>query len=445
MVDGGLRSAAYTNALANLDASLSRLDEREGRALDQITDVILVSSSSRSGSSLLVELLKTSQRFDHLCAEINPFLRLAGLGWPHSSTGSDALTGADYSGPARAILLRHLGAEIGEPGDMPRFVGEDRRYMERLYRRLCIQWPLETFSIDHVRAAATLAQQKARQSFASPADTEREFQLFFTLLLMELRAVHPAINPYYYDLDRRLVADVSPSTPIPSGPPSAVIIEEPPFVLVRPWRSKAGDGVRRPLIVKTPSNAYRHSFLEALFPAARIRTLFLSRNPAASINGLCDGWRHWGFHSHFLGSDAASAGHVASSGNDRGWWKFDLPPGWQDHIEDPLAALCAFQWLSAQTAILERESPQADFRLKFEDLACSFENDPRRFGAFRSWLGDEDFFASRSLPLAPVMSTNQPRRCRWKENADELRGALADGALREVARELGYQDESSWV
>ena len=41
-------------------------------------------------------------------------------------------------------------------------------------------------------------------------------------------------------------------------------------------------------MIKTPSNAYRLPFIQALFPSARIRILHLVRNPAASINGLIE-------------------------------------------------------------------------------------------------------------------------------------------------------------
>ena len=63
--------------------------------LDRIREVVVVASSSRGGSSMLMELLRHSEHLLHLQAELNPFLVLAELGWPHSGSDSDRLEPSD--------------------------------------------------------------------------------------------------------------------------------------------------------------------------------------------------------------------------------------------------------------------------------------------------------------------------------------------------------------
>src|SRR2546421_2354328 len=57
----------------------------------RVRELVVVASSSRGGSSMLAETLRESSALLHLHAEINPFLRLVGLTFPESGSGSDRL------------------------------------------------------------------------------------------------------------------------------------------------------------------------------------------------------------------------------------------------------------------------------------------------------------------------------------------------------------------
>jgi hypothetical protein len=430
-----------------LEASLRRATQNSLGDLDQVQDVIVVLSCSRSGSSLLVEILKRCTGFLHFCAEINPFIRLAGLAWPHSGVDSDGLHAGHYVGPARTALKRYLETEVGWPGTAADPVDCGETYIERLYRRLCLQWPLENFSIDEVRLAAGQALGSVARMCRRPCDWNVDLATFYLFFLLGLRGKHPSVNPYYYDLDRGLIARIAPGIAPPSGPPSPILIEEPPFVPIRPWRVGAAADLRsRPLILKTPSNAYRPMFLRTLFPRARIRTLHLTRNPGAAVNGLLDGWRSWGFHSHYVGAALPDPRYPQRGLVDRGWWKFDLPAGWRDHVTEPIERICAFQWSSAQRAILDAHAGSESYRrLKFEDVLTEFRDNREELGNLRGWLGDEKFFSEGLERHAPIMSTLPPRLGRWRDNADRLRGVLAGSAVRELSVELEYADQSNWI
>ncbi|MDP9071610.1 MAG: sulfotransferase [Actinomycetota bacterium] len=83
----------------------------------------------------------------------------------------------------------------------------------------------------------------------------------------------------------------------------------------------------RPLVLSTPRNAFRLAFLRSLFPAARFRVVHLTRNPAASVNGLIDGWLHHGFFNMAVDEPLAIAGYTDAFPlwGDR-WWCYDFPP-----------------------------------------------------------------------------------------------------------------------
>lgn len=86
---------ADTGVMEDLRRRLGNLRDLRGPAVADfpgaVRDVVVIVSSSRGGSSMFAEILRRSDALLHLTAEINPFLRLAGLDHPGAGTGSDAL------------------------------------------------------------------------------------------------------------------------------------------------------------------------------------------------------------------------------------------------------------------------------------------------------------------------------------------------------------------
>lgn len=414
-----------------------------------VRHVILISSSSRSGSSLLVQLLKRSSGFLHGCGEINPSLRLAGLAWPDTSSDSDALTSADAASAGMAIFGAHLGSEVCREGEESAHAPADEAFGERLYRRIRLQWPLETIGLDEVQTAIRVALWMVETRAGRPCDWSRDLSFFHLMVLVQLRRTHPRINPYYYDIDASLICEFLPDLAIPSGPPAPMIIEEPPFILIRPsaaWGE--ADLARMPVILKTPSDAYRYDFLRRAFPNARFRVLHLTRNPGAAINDLCEGWRYRGFHSHYVGAELQVPGYSERGLPDHGWWKYDLPPGWRSWARGSLAAICGFQWSASHRAILDHLAASEDdrFRLRFEEILLSVNGGGTdRLAGLREWLGDPSFLADPAQGLPPVMTTQPPRLGRWRDNLAAIAPILRGPELRRVVAELGYEDETAWI
>jgi hypothetical protein len=237
------------------------------------------------------------------------------------------------------------------------------------------------------------------------------------------------------------------------GPPhEAICIEEPPFVIPRPRRLPDAAEVRtKPLLLKAPLDAYRLPVLRALFPRARFAVVHLTRDPAASVNGLYDGWLDRGFFSHRVAT-GVGADRLAIGGYSRPdhwssrWWNFDLPPGWQHHTEEPLPDVCAFQWASVHRHILAG-CADPDFatvlRVRFEDLVGPPDRRARTVTAIRDFAGvrhpDRHDAATGPLPLVMTTATPVPRR--WLARRAQILPAITRPHVAELADHLGYHPE----
>lgn len=419
--------------LADVRARVASIREQAGIHADparaaRLRDVVIVGSSSRGGSSIFAELLRRSPALLHLRAEVNPFLVLAGLA---GHGPSDALTATDAHDERARALLAELSLEVGTPADALDGEADVARFAAELACRLVLQWPTERITLGPVRRALDDAMAEA------PVDSPA----FFALFLRGVRRAWPAVDPRAYDLDRALITRLFPHLG-PYAGPGPLVVEEPPYVCIRPWRLATDHELAtRPLVVKTPSNAYRLPFWRALLPDARVRLLHLTRNVAASVNGLYDGWRFPGFYSHPVGGLQIHGYSDVFPEWGRRWWKFDLPPGWEELRARPLEEVCAFQWRSAHTALLAGGPAH---RLRFEDLVGEPLARATAFAGLEEWLG----VGLRDVHLAelpPVMATARPRARRWFARAGLLGPVLDDPRNLSLMERLGYApDPDTW-
>lgn len=308
--------------------------------------VILLLSASRSGASWLAEVCASSTRLCSLPGEIDPFLLLA-LGAPDAARGEsdvlDARLATAAVGERMSRYLRNFaGNQVSADG---RRLTPQRQF--QIAMRSLLQWPELHEQMDAVFDAI-------RYALETPNGGSREARMI--AYLVRLKALLPDLNPYFYDIDPELIRARFPDERIPAGPPrDTCVIEEPPFVCNSPWAcARDGAAVDRPLLLKSPSNAYRLDFLRALFPNAEMTVLHLIRDPVASVTGLMSGWLHHGFHKHRLPDTALAIERYTRPDrpSTAAWWKFDLPPHWDRYTRRPLEEVCAFQWISANEHIL---------------------------------------------------------------------------------------------
>ncbi len=312
--------------------------------LNSVREVVAVVSSSRGGSTMLGELLRRCDHLLSLPGEMNPYVAVAQM-----------------SGNDREVLAAEIAREIGRPAAIDEVSPNDLG--ASIAWRLQAQWPECHIALDAVADALRDASGPLTGS-----------------VLSRMQAACPAIDPSRYD---------DSTTAPPAAAPAGPVVEMAPFVGLRPWRLAGDDEVRsRPLVIATPRNAYRLPLLRALFPRTRVRVLHLTRNPAASVNGLIDGWRHPGFHNVDVGERLDIAGYSDAVPGGTTWWKFDVPPEWHSVRFATLPEVCALQWCSAHEAVLadvERHSPDY-LRVRYEDLVGTPERRADVAGELADWL-----------------------------------------------------------
>ncbi|HET9620526.1 MAG TPA: hypothetical protein VFP84_04090 [Kofleriaceae bacterium] len=397
--------------------------------------VVVILASSRGMSSFLFNLLRSTGSFTSLIGEHIHLYKMFGLLRPDADDAVVDAPGGDRAGFA-AALLDDLTIPDPEP------VAERTR-IQRLARQLAGQWHERLPPIEVVVGAIERAMAALRD--------QRDPELHFLHVVRQLRRAEMPIDPWYYDLPADKVAAVFPELARPAGPPAlSDVIEEPPFVLPAVGRAATRADLRaRPLLLKSSSDAYRVAELAKLFPAARITYVHLTRNPAASINGLVDGWLHRGFFSRRLPADRALAipGYSEQPWGTR-WWKFDLPPGWEAMRARPLPEVAAFQWSAAHAAILAALpalDPASIVTVRAEAL---IEDGSRRAELARilTHAGASADHALRAQPKM-VMSTVAPKPGRWRDRQDVLATATSSPRVLQIASALGYGDRpgSAWI
>lgn len=448
MLTGTLPGLAGGTYLADRLAALRELRRPVVRDFTgKVRDLVVLASSSRSGSSMLAEMLRRTPALLHLRAEFNPYLRLAGLVPPDSGTSSDHLDAvhlAALTPERRRVFDEELSLDVGRPD--PHVVPE--QFLLDAAWRFTVQWPtLEVDLADWLETARRVLAEVRARGLWNPARLP-DVAWFHARLFEALAARGVPVRPAYYDMPH-LTGPPGPGDA--RGAPGELLVEEPPFVLSLGWRyADETDLATRPLVIKTPSNAYRLGFLRALFPHARMRVLHLTRNPAASINGLYDGWLHHGFHAHRMDRPLRIERYGVDRPEDSWWWKFDLPPGWQDYTDAPLPDVCALQWRSCHRAILDHVAAYhlPYLRVRFEDLVHSPQRRAGVLAWITDWLGvpmDEPLRdIARDGLREPVSATVAPRPGRWRRRAEVVRAAIGPTELT-LAEELGYADDDSWV
>ena len=168
------------------------------------------------------------------------------------------------------------------------------------------------------------------------------------------------------------------------------------------------DSVR--LLEKTPKNALRIPFFDALFPDARF--VFLWREPEENISSIIDAWRAggWVTYPQLPGWD--------------GPWSLLLPPGWQSLKGRPLPEIAAYQWATTNRTIMDDlERIPADRRhvVRYSDFLADPAAVIRGVCAFADLEFDAALTERTGGDLPPSRHTLPPPEAgKWKKNAAEI-------------------------
>ena len=190
-------------------------------------------------------------------------------------------------------------------------------------------------------------------------------------------------------------------------------------------------GRHRRLIDKTPRNALRIGFIDALFPDARY--VYLKRDGRDNVNSLINAWRTPRYRTYRLRHE--------SPGADPEWWKFVLYPDWEQDRRGPLELVCAHQWTACNVAALHAEIPSERWlEIRYEDLVADpVDETTRLVGGLELSPDERVSAAAERLGANPINVVTPPERGKWKkENPDEI-GSI-ESIIAPVMKEMGYDD-----
>lgn len=421
-----------------------------------VRKIVVIAAASRSGSSLLFSILKRIPGVYSLSGESVPFYKINGL-YSDLSLSDEVPKGALIRQDQWFDLSRDLLSDFSLAAEGNGIIKEENmlgQYIDDLALRFSLQWPGAGLSYE---AFTSLA----RQSYGAHVKAHDVFcaEEFYLELILALRRKYKAINPYYYDISVGMIREKFPGLEIPSGPPhNTLMIEEPPFILLRPGKKPGKEDLSdKVLLLKSSADCYRMPLLEAVFPNADIRIIYLTRNPFGSVNGLYDGWLYRGFFSHNLTEILRDQGEVLgiSGYSDRydwgkWWWNYDLPPGWQGYIHKRLEEVCIFQWYSANNAVQEylRKTGKGHCQVRYEDIIRGSASRAAEIDKITDFTGISSSAAGRlNLDRLPVVqATEPPQPYRWKNRKDMLLSLLDDPKISGMSKGLGYRknDIEEW-
>jgi hypothetical protein len=192
-------------------------------------------------------------------------------------------------------------------------------------------------------------------------------------------------------------------------------------------------GSRRRLIDKTPRNALRIPFVDALFPDARY--VYLQRDGRDNVNSLINAWRTPRYRTYLLPEPHAIPGV------DPRWWKFVLYEGWRDDRRGPLEIVCSKQWIACNKSALETSKtigPERWTGTRYEDLVEDPEAEVKRIVDFLE-LPYEREVAARvaAVKTTPINVVTPPETGKWRrENPTEIKAIIP--LIRPTMEALGY-------
>jgi hypothetical protein len=195
-------------------------------------------------------------------------------------------------------------------------------------------------------------------------------------------------------------------------------------------------GSGRRLIDKTPRNAPRVGFIDALFPDARF--IYLKRDGRDNTNSLINAWRTPRYRTYRLPEPHRIPG-VAPE-----WWKFILYPGWRDDLDGPLEIVCAKQWVfsneSAMTSFAGIELGRVA-EVGYEEFIGDPETHTRRLLTFLGLPEEAGVMRKASAARTdPVNTVTPPELGKWrKENPKEIVSAIE--TLAPTMQKMGYSFE----
>lgn len=412
-----------------------------------IKKVLIIVSASRSGSSLMFDLIKRYPNIISTSGEAVPFYKLTSLTSDEKS--SDAISELEVLQESKVSFFKELSGDLHKYDVIKEENNSDfiQSYAYQLALRFIIQWPIINFNCEYL-------VETIKTTLDSTLNNYNTFDKDIVVLniIIELRKKYTEVNPYYYDIPKEKIEKMLPEIEKPTGPPNlSFLIEEPPFIVIDPITYIAPNIFQNNfLLMKEPVTSYRLKMIKKIFSNAEFYWIHLTRNPAACINGLMDGWLDRGFFSANISNFTNRSfkkmnikGYSELDEWSKNWWNFDRPPGWGNMVDRSLAEVCAFQWKANNQAIVEGLKQEKNkITIKYEDI-LSCETRKNVFKKIENFIGTSTQLSTlldiNHLPI--IQSTKKPKMYRWREREGEILNAIDSPEFNKLAYKLGYKKD----
>ena len=156
------------------------------------------------------------------------------------------------------------------------------------------------------------------------------------------------------------------------------------------------------MVEKTPKNALRVPFFDAIWPDARF--IYLYRDPHETLYSMMEAWNSGAFRTY-----------PALPGWPGGTWSLLLVPGWQKLKQMQLPQVVAHQWaITTEVLLDDLEKLQAD-RVQAIDYGRLLESPQSEMERIAAGLGlGWDRQLGDTLPLSKT-TVSKPDREKWRE------------------------------
>jgi hypothetical protein len=382
---------------------------------EKVKKVIVLLTGSRTGSSLLKEVLAESDHIIHMSGEETPYLTLTKNDYPF--VDSDEIPELKNKELLLDNFFNDFGMNNGQPDSFIDMVNKIRN-------RLLMQIPLTgiDLSFDNI----------SNQLWELSSKTKNYDELVRRLIIN-------LVGSNYLHLYDGLANGVKKAFDFEFK------IEDPPFVLPKLTKTPSEENYETyPLLFKTPQDCYRPWIFKELFPNAEIKYIHLTRGFAQTVNGLIDGWLYpKGFFAKNVkaeGIELNIEGYSERCEAGKDWWCFDMPPNWREFTNSRLSEVCLNQWQSAHTYILDHEDTHEHLHIKFEDFIRDSKVQMKRI---TDYVGIPEL-SVESLPL--TMVTDKPKGFRWKKREMLIKHLAQRDDVKYMMNKLGYtMEEDTWI
>lgn len=189
------------------------------------------------------------------------------------------------------------------------------------------------------------------------------------------------------------------------------------------------------MVEKTPKNALRVPFFDAIWPDSQF--IYLYRDPHETLYSMMEAWRSGAFRTY-----------PALPGWPREPWSLLLVPGWQELKKKELPEIVAHQWAITTEVLLDDLERLGKGRVQAIDYGALVDSPQSEMERIAAGVGlGWDRHLGDTLPLSKT-TVSRPDRQKWRQLEDVIRAVWpivekADARAREFMAERAVRTRAA--